>query len=120
MHRAWVWSGMLVVVAAVATFSQGDANGGNGMPLRDQFESDIGRFLQDLDQTDVPKKAQLEQDAHNLELLLALADKHHDALGAQCLVYYLTGLGEEYSVSDVEGSREVDDFLKPYLDQLDK
>lgn len=76
----------------------------------------------------IPSVTQLRRDAQNLLLLLSLADKHHSPLGAQALVYYhrvsedihyyLTGKGEEYSVSEVEGSREVDQFLQPYLAQL--
>jgi hypothetical protein len=109
-------------------FSEGATDGGDSTPLRDQMREDVQKFLQDLARTDVTKKQELETDAHNLQLLVELADKHHDSLGAQCMLYYhrvsedihyyLTGKGEEYSVSNTEGSREVNLFLKPYLDQL--
>ncbi|MBX6353568.1 MAG: hypothetical protein IRZ10_09570 [Thermoflavifilum sp.] len=108
-----------------AEFSNG---GGGKSPLRDAFRRDVEQVLRDLASAHVNRLTQLRRDAQNLLLLLSLADKHHGPLGAQALVYYhrvsedihyyLTGKGEEYSVSEVEGSREVDQFLQPYLAQL--
>lgn len=65
----------------------------------------------------------IELDLQELKDLISIADKHHDKVGSQALVYYhrisedinyfVTGSGEEYGLAHIEnGDSTVPDFIK--------